>query len=238
MVGIYRDHSYRKLPIYHSRNRIIRSIVDARAIYGVHLHLPQDMKISMMNENGNRRRRSRLQAPPNHNLLGPLLLLISYPTTSNLSYALDIFALLQTEELRHSTSTWMIWPCRSFQDPSCSSRIHTKLSSHPDPNGCDDSEIENRASPTPGETKLSVTDLELVLQQELESLKNQLVYIQALEERNEAQIDSFIDKQHQWESLEEEERHLLESKDGIVNRMEVLTEELIQLWMGAKSNSG
>ena len=218
--------------MYHSRNPIIRSIVDARAIYGVHLHSPQDMKISSMN--GNRRRRSRLQAPPNHNLLGLLLLLISYPTTSNLSHALGIFALLQTEELRHSTSTWMIWPCRSFQDPSCSSRIHTKLSSHPDPHGCDDSEIENRASPTPGETKLSVTDLEL----ELESLKNQLVYIQALEERNEAQIDSFIDKQHQWESLEEEERHLLESKDGIVNRMEVLTEELIQLWMGAKSNSG
>jgi diphthamide biosynthesis enzyme Dph1/Dph2-like protein len=40
------------------------------------------------------------------------------------------------------------------------------------------------------------------------------------------------------DSMEEEERHLLQSKDAILQRMEVLSEELIQMWMGQKSMDG
>jgi hypothetical protein len=73
---------------------------------------------------------------------------------------------------------------------------------------------------------------------ELGQLKDQLSLIEALEARNEAQLDSFIDEEDQWNSLEEEERNLLEAKVSIIQRMELLTEQLIQLWMGQKSMEG
>ena len=76
------------------------------------------------------------------------------------------------------------------------------------------------------------------IEEELESLQNQLTLIEALEERNKSQLESFVDEQDQWESLEEEERQLLESKSAITQRMETLAEELVQLWMGAKSHKG
>ena len=76
------------------------------------------------------------------------------------------------------------------------------------------------------------------VEEELEQLKNQLSYIEALEARNESQLDSFVDEEDQWNSMEEEERRLLESKDSIIQRMELLTEQLIQLWMGQKSMDG
>jgi chromosome segregation ATPase len=76
------------------------------------------------------------------------------------------------------------------------------------------------------------------IEQEIERLQNQLALIEALEARNEAQLESFIDHQDQWDSLEEEERQLLQSKDAILQRMEVLSEELIQMWMGQKSMDG
>jgi chromosome segregation ATPase len=76
------------------------------------------------------------------------------------------------------------------------------------------------------------------IEQEIERLQDQLAPIEALEARNEAQIESFIDQQDQWNSLEEEERQLLQSKDAILQRMEVLSEELIQMWMGQKSMDG
>ena len=69
-------------------------------------------------------------------------------------------------------------------------------------------------------------------------LQQQLTYIEALEERNRAQIDSFIDEQHQWESMDEDERQLLRSKDDIKDRMEQMTSELVSLWMGGKSVEG
>jgi hypothetical protein len=75
-------------------------------------------------------------------------------------------------------------------------------------------------------------------EEELDRLQQQLSWIEALEARNEAQLDSFIDKKDQWNSLEEEEKILLESKESIVQEMEILTEQLIQLWMGQKSMDG
>lgn len=57
-------------------------------------------------------------------------------------------------------------------------------------------------------------------------LQEKLVYIQALEERNKAQIDSFVDEEHQWESMEEYERELLSSKEDIEKQLnELLAEE-------------
>lgn len=76
------------------------------------------------------------------------------------------------------------------------------------------------------------------IEEELEKLREQLTLIEALEQRNEAQLDSFVDKQDQWESLEKEEQELLRSKDDIVERMDQITTELLQLWMGAKSQDG
>jgi hypothetical protein len=76
------------------------------------------------------------------------------------------------------------------------------------------------------------------VEEELDCLQQQLSLIEALEARNEAQFDSFIDKEDQWNSLEEEEKILLESKESIVQEMEILTEQLIQLWMGQKSMDG
>ena len=76
------------------------------------------------------------------------------------------------------------------------------------------------------------------VEEELENLKNQLTLIEALEARNESQIDSFVDEEDQWNSMEEEDRTLLQSKDSILERMELLTEQLIQLWMGQKSMDG
>jgi hypothetical protein len=59
-----------------------------------------------------------------------------------------------------------------------------------------------------------------------------------LEERNKAQLDSFIDEQDQWESLEEHERKLLSSKQRVEDRMEKLVSELVNDWMGRKSLDG
>ena len=70
-------------------------------------------------------------------------------------------------------------------------------------------------------TDLEDENVRLVVQ-----LQEKLVYIQALEERNKAQIDSFVDEEHQWESMEEYERELLSSKDDIEKQLdELLAEE-------------
>lgn len=53
----------------------------------------------------------------------------------------------------------------------------------------------------------------------LESLQNTLSLIEAVEERNTAQLDSFVDKDAQWESLEPYERDLLSSKEEVVKRL-------------------
>ena len=73
---------------------------------------------------------------------------------------------------------------------------------------------------------------------EWDELQERLSLMEALEARNEAQLDSFVDAQDQWDSLEPEERELLESKPQVEARMEVLAEQLVQLWMGQKSLDG
>lgn len=88
------------------------------------------------------------------------------------------------------------------------------------------------------EKKADEDDAPSDIEIELENLQNQITSIEALEERNKAQLDSFVDEQDQWDSLEDFERKLLSSKDETVKRMEKIAEELLQLWMGAKSMEG
>ena len=76
------------------------------------------------------------------------------------------------------------------------------------------------------------------IQQELERLQDQLSIIEALEERNKAQLESFVDEEDQWMSMDEEEREFLKSKDNVIEQMEILTEQLVMLWMGQKSQDG
>jgi len=57
----------------------------------------------------------------------------------------------------------------------------------------------------------------------LESLQNKLASIEALEERNAAQLDSFVDEKDQWESLESHERDLLSSKEEVLKRLTELS---------------
>lgn len=65
--------------------------------------------------------------------------------------------------------------------------------------------------------------------QEIEFLQQQLSLIEAIEQRNESQLDSFVDFQDQWDSLEEEERQLLQSKVELEDRLEQLTSELVNM---------
>uniref|UniRef100_A0A7S1YNA9 Uncharacterized protein n=1 Tax=Ditylum brightwellii TaxID=49249 RepID=A0A7S1YNA9_9STRA len=76
------------------------------------------------------------------------------------------------------------------------------------------------------------------IEEELERLQQMLTSIEALEERNKAQLDSFVDEEDQWNSLEEFERELLGSKEETIQQMENISEELLQMWMGAKSMEG
>jgi len=66
----------------------------------------------------------------------------------------------------------------------------------------------------PGEVKLV-----------LEELENELLLIEAIEERNRAQIYSFIDEQDQWDAMEENERDLLLRKDIILEQIDKLKSE-------------
>ena len=65
-----------------------------------------------------------------------------------------------------------------------------------------------------------------------------LMALFSLQERNKAQLDSFVDEEHQWESMEEDERILLSSKEGIIQKMDDLAEELVMLFMGQKMKDG
>lgn len=76
------------------------------------------------------------------------------------------------------------------------------------------------------------------IEEELEGLQEQMSLIEALEERNKAQLESFLDEEDQWNSLEEYEKNLLNSKDQIMERMDLLAEQMIMLWMGQKSQDG
>jgi len=76
------------------------------------------------------------------------------------------------------------------------------------------------------------------IEEELNHMQNTLSTIEAIEERNKAQLDSFVDEEDQWDSLEEYERELLQSKEAVVQRMDTMAEELLQMWLGAKSIEG
>ena len=73
---------------------------------------------------------------------------------------------------------------------------------------------------------------------ELERIQDQLNLIEAIEARNRAQLDSFVDEDDQWNSMDEEEQIFLKSKDTLVKKMELLTEQLVNMWMGQKSMDG
>ena len=87
-------------------------------------------------------------------------------------------------------------------------------------------------------TNESASEPRNAITEEMEQLQQQLTYIEALEERNKAQLDSFVDAQDQWDSMEEEERRLLRSKADIEKRLEQMTSELVNMWMGGKSMEG
>ncbi|KAK1742350.1 hypothetical protein QTG54_006915 [Skeletonema marinoi] len=76
------------------------------------------------------------------------------------------------------------------------------------------------------------------IEEELEKLQHQLTLIEAIEERNKAQIYSFIDEEDQWNSMEEWEQELLSSKEALTQRMEQMTEELVLMFMGEKAKNG
>lgn len=82
------------------------------------------------------------------------------------------------------------------------------------------------------------TSESLGIEEELEELHHRLTLIEALEARNTAQLDSFVDEDDQWESMEEEERALLRSKAALLERLELLVVGLTQSWIGAKSIEG
>ena len=82
------------------------------------------------------------------------------------------------------------------------------------------------------------TEPKSAIEVEIEDLQQKLHYIEALEERNKSQLQSFIDEEDQWNALEEDERELLLSKKDIEKKMEVLVEQMVMLWMGQKSQEG
>ena len=58
------------------------------------------------------------------------------------------------------------------------------------------------------------------LKSQADQLQHKLNYIEALEQRNEAQIGSFIDFNHQWISQSIHDRKILLEKRSIVSRLE------------------
>mmetsp|Transcript_17969 Transcript_17969/g.34085 ORF Transcript_17969/g.34085 Transcript_17969/m.34085 type:complete len:155 (-) Transcript_17969:204-668(-) len=67
------------------------------------------------------------------------------------------------------------------------------------------------------------------LEQEKQELQDKLHYIEALVQRNEAQIYSFVDEQHQWESQSEEDRQDILSRPWVEARIEEIDEILADL---------
>ena len=81
------------------------------------------------------------------------------------------------------------------------------------------SSVENNGNDNENENESNKTEDNEVL---ISSLQNTLCSIEALEERNTAQIQSFIDEKDQWESLELYEQELLSSKEEILKRLSEL----------------
>lgn len=64
------------------------------------------------------------------------------------------------------------------------------------------------------------------LLKEKEELEYEYQRIRALEQRNEAQLGSFVDQEAQWESLTVEEQNLLNSKESVISCIDSVTEVL------------
>ena len=86
------------------------------------------------------------------------------------------------------------------------------------------SSVENNRNENENESN-KTEDNEILIS----SLQNTLCSIEALEERNTAQIQSFIDEKDQWESLELYEQELLSSKEEILKRLSELNLSLIHI---------
>ena len=89
-----------------------------------------------------------------------------------------------------------------------------------------------------GDTDDDDDEIPLGLANELEDIQYQLSLIEALEERNRAQLDSFVDENDQWESMEEHERQLLLSKETLEQRLEEILSDWVNSWVGRKSLEG
>ena len=65
------------------------------------------------------------------------------------------------------------------------------------------------------------------------ALQTDLHYIEAIEQRNEAQFMSFVDGQHQWESQTQEDRDMLTSKKDVVARLNEVRRRLKEMRQNA-----
>ena len=110
----------------------------------------------------------------------------------------------QQQQVVEKTTKWTKNNLNNSFSPTTST---TSLSSSVENNG---NENENESNKT--------EDNEILIS----SLQNTLCSIEALEERNTAQIQSFIDEKDQWESLELYEQELLSSKEEILKRLSEL----------------
>lgn len=65
------------------------------------------------------------------------------------------------------------------------------------------------------------------------ALQADLHYIEAIEQRNEAQLMSFIDEKHQWESQSQEDRDMLLSKNEVVAKLDEVRRRLKEMSQSA-----
>jgi hypothetical protein len=61
-----------------------------------------------------------------------------------------------------------------------------------------------------------------VIWNDVESLQNELALSEAIEQRNAAQLDSFVDADHQWQAMDEADRWLLRRKGLVEKRIDAL----------------
>mgnify|MGYP000592641296 CR=1 FL=1 len=77
-------------------------------------------------------------------------------------------------------------------------------------------------------SKLYDTAANNKIHQEINQVEYQLSLIEALQERNKAQLDSFIDEQDQWDSMEDSDQELLSSEEELITRLAELRVQLEQ----------
>lgn len=85
-----------------------------------------------------------------------------------------------------------------------------------------DTEIDRESM---GLSSRSENSIESLLKERSE-LENEYQYIMALEQRNAAQLGSFVDKQAQWEATSEEEKRILSRKETVIECIQALKDLL------------